>query len=139
MNSTTKQLILFSLAGVIGFSVDAGIVMTIIRLTHANLILAQIVAFLVAVTVTWAINRRFTFWHKKSPQKIKEWLRYLGANAFGGAVNNGVFSALVIGSPLFDKVPVLAVASGSIAGLLFNFSSAKALVFKHNNHANPVR
>lgn len=134
MDSTIKQFILFSISGVIGFGVDAGIMTTLNGLAHISLITAQIVAFFVAVTVTWSINRRFAFWQKKSPNKIKEWFSYLGANAFGGAVNNGVFSALVIGSSLFEKVPVLAVASGSIAGLLFNFGSSKALVFKHNNH-----
>jgi Predicted membrane protein len=136
MNSTIKQFILFSLSGVIGFGVDAGIMMTLIGLAHVSLIPAQIVAFFVAVTVTWSINRRFAFCHKKSPNKFKEWFSYLGANAFGGAVNNGVFSVLVIGSSLFERVPVLAVASGSIAGLLFNFGSSKALVFKHNKHDN---
>jgi putative flippase GtrA len=133
MDSTTKQFISFSLSGVIGFGVDAGIVMVLDRLTHFALIPAQIVAFFVAVTVTWAINRRFTFWHKKSPNKIKEWIRYIGANAFGGVVNNSVFSALVIGYSMFAKTPVLAVAGGSIAGLLFNFSSSKILVFRHND------
>lgn len=138
MKTTLKQLMLFSFSGVIGFAVDAGIVMAMIRLVGINLITAQIVAFMVAVTVTWAINRRFTFRNKKSLNKFKEWLKYLGANAFGGAVNNAVFTVLVINSFVFAKNPVLAIASGSFAGLLFNFSSAKILIFKHNNIDNSV-
>ncbi len=134
MISISKQFIRFSLSGVVGFVVDAGIVTGLTRLTHMWLIPAQLIAFLVAVTMTWAINRRFTFWHMRSPNRIKEWIGYLGANAFGGAINNGVFSALVIGSSVFSKTPVLAVAGGSIAGLAFNFSSAKLLVFRHNSH-----
>lgn len=130
---------LFSFSGVIGFAVDAGIVMTMTRLVHINLIMAQIFAFIIAVTVTWGINRRFAFRHKKSLNKFREWLKYLGANAFGGAVNNGVFTVLVINSFLFAKNPVLAIASGSIAGLLFNFSSAKLLIFKHNNINSSIR
>jgi putative flippase GtrA len=74
---------------------------TLVRFANFSLIPAQIAAFFVAVTVTWSINRRFAFWHNKSPNKIKEWVSYLGANAFGGAVNNGVFTILVIGSSLF--------------------------------------
>ena len=134
MDSTIKQFILFSISGVIGFGVDAGIMTTLNRSAHVSLIPAQIIAFLVAVTVTWSINRRFAFRDTKSPNKINEWVNYLGANVFGGAVNNGVFSALVISSSLFERVPVLAVAGGSIAGLVFNFGSSKALVFKYNRN-----
>ncbi len=133
MTALLKQFIRFSLSGVVGFIVDAGIVTGLTRLIHMWLIPAQLFAFLVAVTITWAINRRFTFWHGRSHNKIKEWIHYLGANAFGGAINNGVFSALVLTSPLFSKAPILAIAGGSIAGLAFNFSSAKLLIFVHNS------
>ena len=60
MRSPKTEFVLFSLAGVAGFLVDASVVWTF---TGAGVdpITAQAVAFTVAVTVTWLLNRRFTF------------------------------------------------------------------------------
>ena len=91
---------------------------------------AQAVAFTVAVTVTWLLNRRFTFAHHASPHWLREWLHYVAANSVGAVVNNGVYALLVLTVAMFSKEPVLAVAAGSLAGLVFNFTASRALVFR---------
>ncbi|MDA8151232.1 MAG: GtrA family protein [Acidithiobacillus sp.] len=129
MRSPKTEFVLFSLAGVAGFLVDASIVWAF---TSAGVdpLTAQAVAFTVAVTVTWLLNRRFTFAHHASPHWLREWLHYVAANSVGAVVNNGVYALLVLTVAMFSKEPVLAVAAGSLAGLVFNFTASRALVFR---------
>jgi putative flippase GtrA len=61
---------------------------------------------------------------------VREWMHYVAANSVGAIVNNGVYAILVLSVALFSKEPVLAVAVGSLAGLLFNFTASRALVFR---------
>jgi putative flippase GtrA len=48
----------------------------------------------------------------------------------GGAVNFGVYVAMVNLSELAGRFPTLAVAGGSLAGLMVNFASAQRIVFR---------
>jgi putative flippase GtrA len=129
MRTPKAELVYFSLAGVAGFLVDAGIVW-LFTMAGVDPFTAQIVAFTLAVTVTWLLNRRFTFAHHASPNWVREWTHYVAANSVGAIVNNGVYAILVLSVALFSKEPVLAVAVGSLAGLLFNFTASRALVFR---------
>lgn len=129
MRSFKTELIFFSLAGVAGFFVDAGIVWAFTS-AGVDLFTAQAVAFTVAVTVTWLLNRRFTFAQHASSYWLREWLHYVAANSVGAVVNNGVYVLLILTVPMFPKEPVLAVAAGSLAGLVFNFTASRALVFR---------
>jgi len=128
MRTPKAELVYFSLAGVAGFLVDAGIVW-LFTMAGVDPFTAQIVAFTLAVTVTWLLNRRFTFAHHASPNWVREWMHYVAANSVGAMVNNGIYAILVLSVALFSKEPVLAVAVGSLAGLLFNFTASRALVF----------
>ena len=47
----------------------------------------------------------------------------------GGLVNYGVYAALIYWSETVRAWPVIGIAAGSLAGLLFNYSGAKKLVF----------
>ena len=123
------EIVLFSLVGAAGFVVDAAIVWALTS-SGANAILAQAIAFAVAVTVTWLLNRQFTFAQHASPNRLREWMHYVAANSLGAVVNNGVYVLLVLTVAMFSKEPVLAVAAGSLAGLVFNFTASRAWVFR---------
>ena len=122
------EIALFSLVGAAGFVVDAAIVW-VLTSGGANTIIAQAIAFAVAVTVTWLLNRQFTFAQHASPNRLREWMHYAAANSIGAVVNNGVYVLLVLMVAMFTKEPVLAVAAGSLAGLVFNFTASRAWVF----------
>ena len=123
------EIALFSLVGAAGFVVDAAIVWALTS-SGANAIIAQAIAFAVAVTVTWLLNRQFTFAQHASPNRLREWMHYVAANSLGAVVNNGVYVLLVLTVAMFSKEPVLAVAAGSLAGLVFNFTASRAWVFR---------
>ena len=90
-NKQFHQLLRFGISGVAGFLVDAGIVALCTYTVGMRPIPSQGVAFSVAVTVTWLINRHWTFAEHASDRWAHEWMRYVAANSVGAAVNNLVF------------------------------------------------
>ncbi len=124
-----RRLLAFAVVGTIGFLVDAGIVFGLTGLGMSPFV-AQAIAFAAAVTVTWFGNRSWTFRDNVGRFGLKEeWLRYVSANAVGWCVNNGVYGGLVLAAPFALRNPVWAVAAGSLAGLVFNYTAARRLVF----------
>jgi putative flippase GtrA len=78
-------------------------------------------------------NRYFTFRAARARGLVasaKEWLRFLAANAVGGLVNVGLYSTLVRFAPPPVNNLYVALIVGVLAGLVFNFTLSKALVFK---------
>ena len=93
----------------------------------------QAIAFLIAATFTWWGNRTFTFAHlaaRGARGLLREWLSFLAANAFGGLANYLTYAVLVTFTPPPAGNPYVAVAAGSLVGLLFNFTLSKRLVFR---------
>lgn len=125
------EIIRFGISGVAGFIVDAGIVLLITKELGAGPLVAQIIAFTVAVTVTWFINRHWTFAEQASEKWLHEWTRYVTANSVGAVINNSVYAGLVLTIGIFSNDPILAVAAGSLAGMGFNFALSRLVVFKN--------
>lgn len=131
------EFLRFAAVGVIGLFADMAALSLALKLLGLDVYGGRVFSFLVAATTTWALNRRFTFTSSASRagfgSPVLQWLRFLGANALGGAVNYAVYAALVTFTTLGAALPVLAVAPGSIAGLVFNFTISKLWVFKARN------
>lgn len=125
-----RQLLRFGIVGVAGFLVNAVLVESLAVVIGPAL--AQVVAFPVAVTCTWLMNRQFTF-SSTEPATFAEWRRYVAANSVGMIANNGCYFLLVLLSQTAHDRPILAVAVGSIAGLFFNFVTTRKYVFKTRN------
>ncbi len=122
----------FALVGALGFVVDSGVLYAGLAL-GLSLYSGRIVSYLAAASFTWYCNRRITF-RSTDRRAFLEWARYLLANAVGGGVNLATYMALVAGVPIMARMPVLAVAAGSIAGLLFNFALSYTVVFGRGKH-----
>ena len=124
-----RQAFLFALVGAAGFLVDAA-VLTAIQAVFGDWIYSgQLVAYVVAATATWQMNRNFTFDARHGTGRLREWARYLLVNAGGGTINYATFAGLVSLVTLCRAHPVMAVAAGGIAGLAFNFTATRSLVF----------
>ena len=114
----------------IPFAVNAGLVELLVATTGP--VWAQCIAFPVAATAAWQLNRRYTFAASGlSPRR--EWIRYILANGAGWLINNGAYLGLVLTVPLIAAHPSLAVAAGSIAGLAANFLFSRQFVFTNNS------
>ncbi len=128
--SARRELVRFTFVGAVGFLVDAGALMLAMHALGLGLYSGRVFSYLCAATFTWICNRRFTFAEAQSGAPVVQWLRFLGANAIGGAVNYGVYAAIVATTAVGAAWPVIGVAVGSIAGLIFNFVASKFWVFR---------
>jgi putative flippase GtrA len=125
--SVLNQFVRFGVVGTVGFVVNASMVEL---LNHkCGPLLAQTLAFPVAATVTWWLNRRYTFGASRYAIH-HEWLRYIFANLLGWVVNNGLYVWMVLHFPFAFQHPSIAVAVGSIAAMFVNFSVSRLIVFR---------
>lgn len=125
------QFLRFGLIGTAGFVVDSGVLRLAREVVGLNHYTGRLLSWFAAASFTWVMNRRFTFADKSPP--FRQWLAFLSANAIGGAVNVGVYYVLVAFVPLVRDTPTLGVAAGSIAGLFFNFTASKLVVFRRSD------
>lgn len=121
------QIFRFVVVGTIGFVLNAAMVEILAR--ACGPLYAQLIAFPAVATVTWYLNRRYTFGASNKPI-THEWMSYILANTLGWVANNGVYVLLVLHVALAFRHPSIAVAAGSLAGMVFNFSISRVAVFK---------
>ena len=125
---TARQFLRFGMIGTGGFVVDTTVLYFLMGVVGLDPYTGRLASWCVAATFTWAMNRRFTFADKRP--RFRQWLAFLAANALGGAINYAVYAALVTFVDEVAAIPVLGVAAGSIAGLFFNFTVSKLVVFR---------
>jgi putative flippase GtrA len=126
----SPHFIRFAVIGAAGFVVDASCLSLSLAL-GAGFWLGRLISYLCAATFTWAANRRWNFRDSQSGA-FTQWGKFLVANSAGGAINYGVYIALIYLLPsIFGAYPVLAVGCGSIAGLVVNFTLSKKFVFRN--------
>jgi len=118
----------FAAVGVVGFAVDATILMLMLSL-GTGFYSGRACSYVAAASCTWALNRSWTF-RDTSSRRARQWAQFLAVNSIGGAVNYGVYALIVsqLGGASV-ALPILAVAAGSICGLALNFLLSKRLVF----------
>lgn len=117
----------FFLVGSVAFVVNGSFVEILVG--PVGPVKAQLIAFPVAATVAWWLNRKYTF--GASGHKLhREWFNYILANSIGWLINNGLYLVLIYRFPLAAQHPSLAVAAGSVAGMFANFILSRQLVFR---------
>jgi putative flippase GtrA len=121
----------FGLVGVGGFVVDTSVLWLMLHVVGLDKYSGRGVSFMAAVTFTWWGNRVLTFRDRAVRQGLfREWATFVTANAVGGVVNLGVYTALVSFAPPPASNPFLAVFAGVLCGLLFNFTLSSRVVFR---------
>ena len=121
------QFMRFGVVGGIGFVLDTATVYAL--RARFGLYDAGMVAYLVAASSNWVLNRAWTFRGLGSGPAHRQWARFLGANLVGFMLNRGAYSAMVAFVPLAARQPVFAVAVGAVAGMFVNFALSRRLVF----------
>lgn len=124
-----RELALFSVAGTIGFVVDAGI-LYLLLFSGVGYFIGRAASFLCAVWVTWMINRRLAFRAVAATLTRNAGWRYLLAMSGGGLVNYASYCAAVILLPQGTWTALAGVAIGSLLGLAVNFATARIWVFR---------
>ena len=122
------DLLRFGTVGGVGFLLDSATVYS----TRASLGLygAGVLAYFIAATGNWLLNRIWTFRGRGSGPAHRQWAAFLAANLVCFVLNRGTYAILVTVSALCARQPVWAIAAGAIAGLFTNFTLSRRLVFK---------
>lgn len=133
-----RQFLLFATIGGVATFVDMGALWVALGLAHASPYVGRIFSFLCAATFTWLCNRNITFKGQRTHSLAVEYARFIGVAAIGGSANYAVYSAVVALTPRVlaltpmqvSLLPYIGVIVGSGAGLLFNYTGTRKLVFK---------
>ena len=129
MRATGRQFARFALAGVAGLAADV-LVLYLALAIGMGFYAGRVLSFLAAVWVTWQINRHYTFDSGLAGSAWRQWWRYLAAMLGGGAVNYAAYSLVILLAAPRPWLALAAVAAGSLAGMLVNFTSARLVVFR---------
>jgi putative flippase GtrA len=122
------QFIRFGMVGGMGFVVDTATVYALRGVL--GLYGAGIAAYAVAATGNWALNRIWTFKGQGSAAAHRQWALFFVTNLAGFALNRGTYALLVTYVALAADQPVIATASGAVAGMFVNFYLSRRVVFR---------
>lgn len=118
----------FGVVGALGFLADAGGLYLLTRM-GGDPYAMRLISFALAVTLTWWLNRRWTFRAAPAARRGSEYLTYLAVQLCGAAANYALFAMVLYWITPSPAHSVLALAVGSVAGLVVNYSGARFIVF----------
>ena len=120
-------IVRFGLVGTFAYVVDAGTLAILNEWLHV--VPARLLAFAVAVTTTFFLNMWLTFDGLIDQSLVKSYLKYVSANSVGGVINVVVSTALLLQNIPVISQPFVAVAFGSLSGLVANYTLSKRFIF----------
>lgn len=123
------QVMRFGAVGAVGFVVDGGLLWLFISLDF-DPYLARALSFPIAVIVTWALNRNWTFRETRDISSKGQFRRYFGVQTVGTLTNYATYSAVIglFGAAAFTIF--VAFALGSLIGSFINFFGARKVAFR---------
>jgi len=122
------EFLRFGCVGVAGLVVDTTIVYAS---RHAlGLYGAGALSYFIASSVTWGLNRIFTFRGRGMAPVGRQWALFVLTNMIGFVLNRSVYAVLVTIVPLAAEQPVIATSAGALAGMLVNFTLSRRIVFR---------
>ena len=124
-----KRLTQFGMVGASGFLVDMGIYTLLGQWLGLPHLMARGGSYWVAASWNWYWNRTFTFGHVPKEKMLRQWSKYLGMCVISFVPNWGTYYLLTSYSDFFADYKQLALISGVLAGMLFNFTIASLYVF----------
>lgn len=126
------QFARFCAVGAIGFAVDAGVLLIVLRVLGADPIWGRLVSFSVAVLTTFEFNRRWAFRSGGRPY-LPALASYLGVQGLGFACNFGLYTLLYWALPPGYDASLSALfclAAASAVALAVNYAGASLVVFR---------
>ncbi|MFP4247196.1 MAG: GtrA family protein [Halochromatium sp.] len=124
-----RQVWRFGAIGALGFAVDALVLTGLVRVGGWGVYESRWLSFALAVTVTWGLNRRFTFAQRAARNRSREYGRYVAVQGLGALINLGVYAVVLMVWPVLEAWPVLPLAAGSGVAMVFNFVGARYFAY----------
>jgi len=128
-----QPFVRFALVGAGGYVVDTAVLALDTSYLGLDFAAGRAFSIFVAMCCTWLGNRYLTFPERRAhglSGAAQEWLKFVGANLIGAVVNYAVSLLLVHYAPSPFGNKYVAQACGVLAGLVFNFTLSRMMVFK---------
>jgi putative flippase GtrA len=126
-----ERIVRFGAVGAIGFVVDAAVLLLLANTIGLPPLFARILSFLVAATVTFSLNWRFTFL-LAGKFALSRLTSYWLTTAVGACVNVLIFRYWLERTDVSTRNLVLGTAFGSVAAMFLNYAVSSRFVFKNN-------
>lgn len=124
-----RQFARFGVVGLLGLVIDTAAVYALRR--SLGLYGAGVVAYFLAASGNWALNRVWTFRGQgRTGAAYRQWALFLVTNLAGFVLNRGAYALLVTFLPAAAAQPVIATSAGAVAGMFVNFSLSRRVVFR---------
>lgn len=137
LRDTLRALRSFAFVGVVGFLIEAVVLTALTHFAGWGPWRARVPSFLIAVIATWLLNRTLTFPGRGLQRRSLEALLYIATMAVGSAINLTVYGLTLYYVPRLAALPIIPLGLGSLASLVFNFNSARLLVFARERTGRP--
>ena len=116
----------FLLTGGIGFLVDAGVLIALLRATPLDPFSARLFSVAAALSATWMLNRHITFGPSSRALAV-EGARYGGVGVTISLINYSAYSGLLFAVPGMPPLIALVLASG--IAMVLSYLGYSRLVF----------
>lgn len=125
---TIRQVLVFGVVGVTNIVVDFSVYWCLTRLLGWYYLVAAVGSFLVSVTWSFTLNRRWTFRHRGADIH-RQYVRFFAANVVSALLNLLLLDTLIRQFGVYDLAAKVGV---SIMIGVFNFSLNKWWTFRRN-------
>jgi putative flippase GtrA len=95
-------------------------------------LLARTFSFPLALTLTWALNRNWTFEAGRHRGRASQYGRYLAVQVAGFAINYAVFAACVTVSEIGRRLPLLSLVFAALISMVFTYVVSRRFVFSED-------
>ncbi|RYC28823.1 GtrA family protein [Lichenibacterium minor] len=122
------QFARFAAVGGVGFCVDAGVLLVLVRVFRTDPIPSRLLSSAVAVVATYALNRVWAF--RAQVGFLRGLGLYIAVQGLGFVCNLSIYSALYLLVPPPWNAPLACLAVASAFALVINYLGAKLIVFR---------
>jgi putative flippase GtrA len=120
----------FLVVGAVGFCTDGGLLSWLMG-QGWTIVQARSLSFLAAVSITWWLNRVWTFRAVQPAAPRREYVLYFLTQVGGALINLLVFFVLVHAFETLRHLPLIPLAAGAAVAIVFNFSVSRLVVYKY--------
>lgn len=124
------QFLCFCTVGAVGFVVDAGLLVTLLWTGWFNPINARFLSFSCAVTVTFLLNRHWSFKENVLSSIWPTFAAYLGVQGIGFLCNLSIYTLLYLLLPAPANRPFNCLVTASAISMVVNYLGVRILVFR---------
>jgi putative flippase GtrA len=127
--AVTRSWLRFAVVGSIGFVVDSSTLLLLVKGLGVPPLPARVLSFLLAASVTFVLNHRFTFRYPE-PLRMRRWAYYVVTTSLGACVNIGIYQLWISAHGRSALQLALGTAIGSLVAMTLNFFISSTWIFR---------